>query len=129
MKATKHKLLGALFSIGLLILGGLWLCLPLEAVAAPFGIAIDSGSPYFMPKVVTIAPNAPIRWENMTASHHTITYEGCEVGGVCVFDSGMLAPDGSYELPGLPPGTYPYLCRFHPIMRGILVVQESGASF
>lgn len=119
----------ALFSLGLLILGAAWLCIPSATVAAPFGIAIDSSSPYFMPKAATIAPDAPIRWDNMTGSHHTITHEGCESGGVCVFDSGMLAPDRSYELPGLPAGIYPYLCRLHPIMRGILVVQESGASF
>ena len=117
------------FSVGILILGGIWLCVSSPAVAAPFGIAIDSSSPYFMPKAATIAPHAPIRWENTTGSHHTITHEGCERGGVCVFDSGMLGPDRSYELPGLPPGTYPYSCRLHPIMRGILLVQESGASF
>ena len=57
---------------------------------------------YFMPKAATIAPHAPIRWENTTGSHHTITHEGCERGSVCVFDSGMLAPDRSYELAGLP---------------------------
>jgi plastocyanin len=83
---------------------------------------------YFMPKAATIAPHAPIRWENTTGSHHTITHEGCERGSVCVFDSGTLAPDGRYELTGLPPGTYPYLCRLHPIMRGVLVVQESTVS-
>lgn len=82
----------------------------------------------FMPKAATIAPQAPIRWENTTGSHHTITHEGCEHESVCVFDSGMLAPEGSYELSGLPPGTYPYVCRLHPIMRGILIVQESGVS-
>jgi plastocyanin len=119
MDATKRQ--------WVLILGGILWCIPSQAFAAPFGIAIDSSSPYFMPKAATIAPHAPIRWENTTASHHTITYEGCESDGVCMFDSGVLAPDRSYELPGLPPGTYPYLCRLHPIMRGILVVQESGA--
>jgi plastocyanin len=118
-----------LFSVGLLTLGGIWLCIPSPAVATPFGIAIDSSFPYFMPMAATIAPHAPIRWENTTGTHHTITHEGCERGGVCVFDSGMLAPDRSYELPGLPPGTYPYLCRVHPIMRGVLLVQESSASF
>jgi plastocyanin len=129
MKATKRNLILGGVSLGLLIHGAIWLCIiPSAAVAAPFGIAIDSGSPYFMPKAATIAPHAPIRWENTTGSHHTITHEGCERDGVCVFDSGMLAPDGSYELPGLPPGTYPYVCRLHPIMRGILIVQESGAS-
>jgi plastocyanin len=118
MKATKSK--------WLLILGGIWLCTPSPTVAAPFGIAIDGGSPYFLPNAANIAPHAPIRWENTTGSHHTITHEGCERGDVCVFDSGTVAPDGSYELPGLPPGTYPYVCRLHPIMRGLLVVQESG---
>src|SRR5262245_35934374 len=83
-----------LFGVGLLVLGGIWLYIPSVAVAAPFGIVMDSSSPYFMPKAATIAPHAPIRWENTTGSHHTITHEGCERGGVCVFDSGVLAPDG-----------------------------------
>jgi hypothetical protein len=77
-----------LFSVGLLTVGGIRLCIPSPAVAAPFGIAIDSSSPYFIPKAATIAPHAPIRWENTTGSQHTITHEGCEGGGVCVFDSG-----------------------------------------
>jgi plastocyanin len=114
--------------VGLLSLGAMWLHVPSPAAAAPFGIAIDSGSPYFLPKAATIAANAPIRWQNTTGTHHTITHEGCEEGGVCWFDSGTLAPDRSYELPGLLPGTYPYLCRLHPIMRGVLIVQVPGSS-
>jgi plastocyanin len=106
----------------------MWLCIPSPAAAAPLGIAIDSGSPYFLPKAATVTPHAPIRWQNTTSTHHTITHEGCEGGGVCVFDSGTLAPDRSYELPGLPSGTYPYLCSLHPIMRGVLIVQGTGAS-
>jgi plastocyanin len=117
------------FSVGLLTLATVWLWTPAPAAAAPFGIAIDSGSPYFLPKAAIVAPHAPIRWENTTSTHHTITHQGCEGGGMCVFDSGTLAPDQSYELPGLPPGTYPYLCRLHPIMRGVLIVQEASASF
>ena len=129
MKATKRNFILGRVSVGLLILGAIWFyIIPSPAVAASFGIAIDSGSPYFMPTAASIAPQAPIRWENTTGSHHTITHEGCEHDTVCVFDSGMLAPDGSYELSGLPPGTYPYVCRLHPIMRGILIVQESGVS-
>ena len=137
MKATKRKLILkgrmsfrlVLISVGRLILGGIWLCIPSAAVAASFDITIDGSSPYFMPKAATIAPHAPIRWGNTTGTYHTITHDGCKRGGVCVFDSGVLALDRSYELPGLSSGTYPYLCRLHPIMRGILVVQESGASF
>lgn len=103
---------------------GLWLLLiPSHSsgtIPSPFWIEIDSGSPYYLPKTAIVTAFAPIKWRNTTGTHHTITYKGCESGEKCLFDSGAVPPDGSYELPGLPPGDYPYFCRLHPIMRGVL---------
>jgi plastocyanin len=91
----------------------------------PFRIAIDNEPPYYLPKsAVVLSSSVPIRWENTTGTTHTITQEGCDAGTVCLFDSGLVRPDGSYELPGLPPGDYVYFCRVHPIMRGILSVKD-----
>jgi plastocyanin len=75
-----------------------------------------------LPTSAKVAAGSPIRWENPTPSHHTVTHDGCIVEGPCAFDSGSLPPNESYTLPGLPPGSYPYHCRLHPIMRGILTV-------
>ncbi len=64
----------------------------------------------------------PIVWENPTATPHTITHDGCREGGACAFDSGAIRPHETFEIPGLPPGQYPYHCTLHPIMRGMVEV-------
>ena len=111
------RILVLLVALGLLSLPG-------QATPPTFQIVIESGAPYFLPASARIAPGAPVRWENPTSSHHTVTHDGCLTEEPCAFDSGSLAPDTSYTLPGLPPGRYPYHCRLHPIMRGTLTVTD-----
>ena len=99
---------------------------PTTATPPYTAIIIDSGSPYFVPKLATVSTGAPIRWENPTPTEHTITHMGCmEDGEPCAFDSGIVLPNGTFTLPGLKPGRYPYFCRVHPIMRGMLIVTDS----
>ncbi|MFM8550820.1 MAG: hypothetical protein ACKOCD_00645 [Nitrospiraceae bacterium] len=97
-----------------------------SASLPPFQITIESGSPYFFPASATVAAGAPIQWDNPTASHHTVTHDGCQLDGSCAFDSGSMAPNESFSLPGLPPGRYAYHCTLHPIMRGVLTVVEQA---
>jgi plastocyanin len=114
----------------IVILAGLTLSLfiawPIEATLPHISIVIDSGSPYFVPKSATVSAGTPIRWENPTPTEHTITHMGClEDGESCAFDSGIVLPNDTFSLPGLAPGRYPYLCRVHPIMRGIVTVTDA----
>lgn len=103
---------------------GAW---PSLAIAPQVQILIDSGSPYFVPASANVAAQTPIRWENPTPTHHTITHNGCvEDGSPCAFDSDIIEPNAGYTLHGLPPGRYAYHCRLHPIMRGVLVVTEQS---
>ena len=105
---------------------GLFTAWPTTATPPYTAIIIDSGSPYFVPKSATILSGAPVRWENSTATEHTITHLGClENGNACAFDSGIVLPNSSFTLPGLVPGRYPYICRIHPIMHGIITVSDS----
>lgn len=94
--------------------------------ASPAGlhILIDGLSPYYSPYVASVVTGSPVVWTNPTPSPHTVTHDGCRDSGPCMFDSGAILPGGSYQLPILPPGRYPYHCTLHPIMRGILEVQE-----
>jgi plastocyanin len=105
---------------------GLLSAWPTAATPPYIAIIIESGSPYFVPKSVTVSTGSPIRWENPTAAEHTVTHTGCmEDGDHCAFDSGLMLPNGTFALPGLAPGQYPYLCRIHPIMRGVITVTEA----
>jgi plastocyanin len=98
--------------------------MPSQASLPPFEIIIDSGSPYYFPASAKVPAGEPIRWDNPTGSPHTITEDGCVQDGPCAFDSGVVPPNGSYAISGLSPGRYPYQCRLHPIMRGVLVITE-----
>ncbi len=130
-KLPENKnLAGRLWAFPLAFVGaGAWRLIAaavMAAPSAPYLITIDGGVPYFLPKAATVSAHTPVKWYNTTGTHHTITHESCEAGGPCLFDSGVVPPEGSYELPGLPPGNYRYYCKLHPIMRGVLTVSESG---
>ena len=89
-------------------------------------ILMEDGSPYYVPVTATVASGNPVRWDNPTPTHHTVTHNGClEEGPSCLFDSGTVPPGSQFTIPGLPAGRYAYHCRIHPIMRGMLVVTDS----
>lgn len=100
---------------------------PLAAIPPVAQVLMDSGSPYYVPAAVTVTAGAAIRWDNPTPTHHTVTHDACLDGnGRCAFDSGAVEPGGTYTIPSLPPGRYPYQCRIHPIMRGMIIVTDSS---
>ena len=110
----------------LLIAGLAW---PTAATPSYTQIMIEDGSPYVAPVRATVASGSPIRWQNPTPTDHTITHNSCvEDGSPCFFDSGIIAPGEQFDIQGLPPGRYPYHCRIHPIMRGVLTVTDAASS-
>ena len=114
-------------TIFFLSIAGVAAAWPTSATPPPAQVFMDSGSPYYVPAAVTVTPGVPVRWDNPTPTHHTVTHDGCfEEGGRCAFDSGAVDPNGTYTIPSLPPGRYPYQCRIHPIMRGIIIVTDSS---
>ena len=98
------------------------------ATQAGFSITIGTFWPHYSPNLAKIQSGTTISWENPTATLHSITHDGCQTGEQCAFDSGPLGPRRTFTLDALPPGSYPYHCSFHPIMRGVLVVLESGGA-
>lgn len=57
----------------------------------------------------------PVVWVNQDIVEHTVTSPGA-------FDSGAIAPGMSWKLVPKTPGTFHYICTFHPNMKGTLVV-------
>jgi len=72
----------------------------------------------FNPASLTVAPGAKITVTNQDSASHTLT--SSSGGG---FDTGTLATGKSATITApVQPGSYPFVCRIHPSMKGTLVV-------
>ena len=109
--------------IGLFVFGSLVMAAP-----STLRITIGTFAPYYSPTFVQINSNTSISWENPTSALHSITHDDCRNGARCAFDSGPLGPHSNFTIHQLSPGSYSYHCSFHPIMRGVLVVQDTETS-
>ena len=83
---------------------------------APAGTSVRMAGSRFEPATLTVAPGATVRWFNDDALPHTVTATDGS------WDSGNLAPGASFERRYDLPGTYPYLCLYHPGMTGTIAV-------
>ena len=72
----------------------------------------------FAPSTLTVHEGERITWENTDLIVHTVT------GGS--FDSGDLAAGHSWTWVAKQRGIFNYACRYHPNMKGTLVVREAG---
>lgn len=109
--------------------GIILLRIPLAAVESQvYHIAMEGSAPYYTPELATVPVGNPIQWDNQTATDHTVTHKGCLTKKTCAFDSGSVPPRKSFSLSFLQPGTYPYYCRLHPLMRGTITVIEPKVS-
>lgn len=75
----------------------------------------------YCPANLTATVGVEVVWTNADVAPHTVTYDGPD-GPV---DSGSMAQGQVWGTRFGLPGTYQYYCRFHPGMRGTIVV-ESG---
>lgn len=117
-----------LTAIGLVIVTGVGSNWAASSTSLYAEIVMEDGSPYYVPVSATVISGIPIRWDNPTPTHHTVTHNGCiEDGHPCLFDSGPVPPGAQFSVPGLPAGQYGYHCRIHPIMRGLLTVTDASA--
>ncbi len=91
-----------------------------EVVEGTTGAAAEiKGFSY--PSGLSVAAGESITWTNADSVPHTVTF----AEGGC--DSGAIAGGGgSATVTYLVPGTYPFVCRFHPAMRGSLEVTGEG---
>ncbi|MDO8364866.1 MAG: hypothetical protein Q7V88_18390 [Actinomycetota bacterium] len=120
---------------------------PASAVIPIQDWVYTEGDMTFAAAVPTVRPGQTITYENLDANigpgqWHTITAcaAPCNLStgiaypladGPVIFDSGELGTGGpptadrtSWTIPSdLPPGTYTYFCRIHPVMRGAFRVE------
>ena len=68
----------------------------------------------FSPATVTISVGDTITWTNTGQEDHTATGSG--------FATGTVGPGGSASHTFTSAGTFPYVCDFHPNMKGTVVV-------
>jgi plastocyanin len=71
----------------------------------------------FKPQVLILRRGDRVIWVNHDLLAHTVTEAGR------LFDSKELKPQASWTWVAGIPGTFPYVCAFHPTMNGRLVVQ------
>jgi exo-1,4-beta-D-glucosaminidase len=81
---------------------------------APNTVSITGSA--FQPASITIAAGDTVTWVNNDSIPHTVTDDGG------AFDSGTIAPGGSYARTFTTGGTSAYHCEIHPGMTGTVVV-------
>jgi plastocyanin len=73
----------------------------------------------FQPKILEIAPGTTVTWQNNDDVPHTAS----STASPPAFDSGALDTDDTFSFTFAAPGTYPYFCKVHPHMTGMVVVK------
>jgi plastocyanin len=74
----------------------------------------------FRPATVTIARGGMVTWRNDDDDEHTVSSRS--------FDSGSLAPGGTWRRTFDTTGSFAFLCAFHSDMSGTVVVVGPGAA-
>jgi plastocyanin len=86
---------------------------PLPGLTQVVLIVDNSGGSYgFSPATLTIRVGTTVVWKNMSSVPHTITSDDGQT-----FDSGNIAPGGTFTFKFTVAGSYPYHCNIHPYMR------------
>lgn len=73
----------------------------------------------FVPKTITIEAGAGVSWTNEDTASHTATI----AEGAQTFDTDTLETGQTATVRFDTPGTYAYVCLFHPYMKGTVVVE------
>jgi plastocyanin len=71
----------------------------------------------YTPATLTIKPGDTVVWVNKDIVAHTAT------STTAAFNSKMIPPEKSWKMIFKTKGDYPYVCSYHPTMKGQLTVQ------
>ena len=86
------------------------------APTAPAGTSVRMAGSRFAPVTITTAPGQTVRWFNDDTAPHTVSANDG------TWDSGNVPPGASFERRFDVPGTFPYVCVYHPGMAGTVLV-------
>jgi len=70
----------------------------------------------FTPATITVSAGTKITWTNKDGVPHTVT------SNTKVFDSGSIAPNGTFSFTFTTAGSFQYFCSFHTSMTAKVVV-------
>ena len=76
----------------------------------------------YQPDTLTVAAGTTVTWTNDGTVPHTVT------SNQRTFDSGDIAPGGTFSYTFDQPGSYPYHCTLHPSMQGQIEVTSETAT-
>jgi len=83
----------------------------------PDGVEVANFS--FSPSTLTVKAGTTVTWYfNQPSAPHDVV----SLATPPVFDSGTPQGTGTYSFRFTAPGTYPYLCQVHPLMKGTIIV-------
>ena len=85
------------------------------AADAPMEAAVEISDFAFGPAEITIAVGGTVTWTNTDGQAHTATSSGN-------FDTGSIDADATASVTFDEPGTFTYICSFHPFMTGTVTV-------
>ena len=125
-----HRILFSLRALSLgalvaLVVGGLVACgsgggNPSTTTSSPppaSGNSVTISGFSFSPGSLAVAKGTTVTWTNKDATTHTV------VSDDGVFNSGDLAPNGTFSYTFNNTGTFPYHCSIHAYMTGTIIVQ------
>ena len=85
--------------------------------ASPATHAITMEGVAFVPPSLTVRAGDTVVWENSDAFAHTATAQDGS------FESGEIPASKTWNLVTRKKGVFAYLCRYHPTMKGTLIVK------
>jgi YVTN family beta-propeller protein len=87
-----------------------------KQASAPAGKVSIAGFA-FAPEALTVKAGTKVVWSNDDGAPHAVTFKDGSAG------ASSLAPGETFEREFTGPGTYEYICGFHPYMTGSVTVQ------
>jgi plastocyanin len=86
-----------------------------EVAAAPMPVTVDISDFAFVASDVRVAVGGTVTWTNSDSQQHTAT-------GTGTFDTGAIKPGESKSVTFDTAGAFPYVCSYHPFMKGTVTV-------